>query len=343
MPATSIKSRSSSSAVVLGSVTTRALLLFVVLCQIRFDPHFPVPALSFAEAFSSTHLHLHLHLLLRQYHRTQHGITNQIFAPPTASHRLSVSLHDDPDNPTEDLLLAAAELTASTSSLLGIKSVGVDYGLVRTGLAVTVGYEPKPVAILSDLNHTELSHRIVRIAEAEQASRIIVGLPFHKNGTEAEQTVLTRDFANHLNCAVYAHFGPGGMPIYLSDERYTSKEAAARIRSVNPRANTYKELDADAACIILEYYYNDNGLGAQLVELPNDPDIRDAVHRAWLLRKQEKEARHQELTERRMTGAKEAKRAIMERGRLLEEKLAGERSDADNGKKKKKKKKRKKK
>ena len=243
---------------------------------------------------------------------------------------------------SDNILIAAAELTTTTSSLLGVKSIGVDYGLVRTGLAVSVGYDPKPIAITSDLNNTELSERIIKIAESEKAAQIVVGLPFHKNGTEAEQTVITRAFAEHLKCAAYAHFGPDNMPIYLWDERYTSKEAAARIRAENPRANLYKELDADAAGIILEYYYEDNGLGAQKVELPDDQNIRNMVHQSWLIKKEEQEKKLKELTEMRMN-TKETKLEMMERARLLDEKLAKESNRGDINSKKKKKKKKKKK
>ncbi len=242
-------------------------------------------------------------------------------------------------NMSENILTAAAELTTTTSSLLGVKSIGVDYGLVRTGLAVTVGYEPEPLAIVSDLNNTQLSQKIVKLAESEKASQIILGLPFHKNGTEAEQTIITREFASHLSCAVYAHFGPDKMPIYLWDERYTSKEAAARLRSVNPRANLYKELDAEAACIILEYYYEDNGQGAQRVDLPEDDNIRETIYQAWEMKKKEEIQRLRKLTEIRMN-PHASRKAMIERAKLLDEKLAQENSGAPNKKKKKKKKKR---
>lgn len=240
----------------------------------------------------------------------------------------------------QNIMNAAAELTTSTSSLLGVKSVGVDYGLVRTGIGLTIGYEPKPIAIVSDMNNTELCQYIIKLAEIENADQIIVGLPFHKNGTEAEQTIITRDFATHLNCAVYAHFGPDKMPVFMFDERYTSKEAAARIRSENPRANLYKELDADAACIILEYYYLDNGVGAHRVELPEDETVRDAIQQAWLLRKQEQERKRKEMTEQRMISSQDRKKAMMEKARLLEEKLAIENGAVASKKKKKRKKKR---
>ena len=190
------------------------------------------------------------------------------------------------------------------------------------------------------MNNTELCQYIIKLAEIENADQIIVGLPFHKNGTEAEQTIITRDFATHLNCAVYAHFGPDKMPVFMFDERYTSKEAAARIRSENPRANLYKELDADAACIILEYYYLDNGVGAHRVELPEDETVSDAIQQAWLLRKQEQERKRKEMTEQRMISSQDRKKAMMEKARLLEEKLAIENGAVSSKKKKKRKKKR---
>jgi putative Holliday junction resolvase len=252
-------------------------------------------------------------------------------------HGMSMSsTSDGSERMSDKIIKAAADLTVTQSSLLGVKSLGVDYGLVRTGLGVTIGYEPTPIGIVSDLNNTQLSQHIIKLADIEKADQIIVGLPFHLNGTEAEQTIITREFASRLNCAVYAHFGPGKMPVYMWDERYTSKEAAARIRAVNPGADLYKELDADAACIILEYYYLDDGVGAQKIELPEDEHIREAVHQAWLIRKEEQERKLRDLTEMRMN-TQANKKAMMERARLLDEKLAGEGGGMKKKKKKKKK------
>ena len=239
---------------------------------------------------------------------------------------------------SDKIIQAAADLTISNAALLGVKSLGVDYGLVRTGLGVTIGYEPTPLGIVSDFNNTQLSQHIIKLAESEQADQIIVGLPFHTNGTEAEQTIITREFANKLNCAVYAHFGPDKMPIYMWDERYTSKEAAARMKAANPGVDTYNQLDADAACIILEYYYLDDGIGAQKIELPEDHTIRDTVHQAWLMRKEEQEQKLRDLTEMRMN-AQANKKAMMDRARALDEKLAREGGNKKGGKKKKKRKK----
>ena len=175
-------------------------------------------------------------------------------------------------------------ITTDACPLLGIKSLGVDYGLVRTGLAMSVGYEPIPLTIVttttsSSSNHhhpnvTELCQTIIQYATTYQVQQIIVGLPLHKNGTIAEQTLLTLNFTQQLAIRVVSQLGPH-ISILLFDERYTSKMAVAREHVQNPKLarssqSLYGTLDATAAGIILENYYEDNGIGAHVVTLPND-------------------------------------------------------------------------
>jgi putative transcription antitermination factor YqgF len=162
------------------------------------------------------------------------------------------------------LVDAAASITQASFPLLGIKSLGVDYGLVRTGIASTVGYNPQPLDILTNLNNTQVCHRILHHARSQQSQQIIVGLPLHKNGTIAAQTNLTLIFAKELTILALQKLN---VPVILWDERYTSKEAAARAHAKNPDTLLYGKLDADAACIILEQYYKDVGVGAQQIEL----------------------------------------------------------------------------
>jgi putative holliday junction resolvase len=176
----------------------------------------------------------------------------------------------DRDRLTSSLLFrAAATATLDSCRLLGVRSVGVDYGLVRTGIAVTVGYDPMPVDILTNLNATEVAEQVVRYTKTVSATRLIVGLPLHKNGTVAEQTNLTLAFAQELAQFTLRQMGPD-VPVLLWDERYTSKEAAARAHSRHPGRYLYGSLDADAACIILENYYHDNGVGALGVLVQED-------------------------------------------------------------------------
>jgi putative holliday junction resolvase len=173
----------------------------------------------------------------------------------------------------EDVWSHVGEPETIKSNLLGIKSLGVDYGLVRTGLAVTVGYEPTPLAILSDYNttnrhditsRTRLCEAIVAAAQAHAVSRIILGLPYHKNGTVALQTLRTVELGRDLQYTVLRHLGPS-VPVWLFDERYTSKDAARRLHARDARQALYGNLDAAAAAILLENYYADGSVGARRI------------------------------------------------------------------------------
>jgi putative Holliday junction resolvase len=201
-----------------------------------------------------------------------------------------------------ELQEAFAQQTRERNPLLGVKSIGVDYGLVRTGVAVTIGYNPEALDVIVtdyplfrdneaeamlpeqvekeeerrlDFQRARVAERVVELASRENADRIVVGLPLHKNGTEAPQTVLARKFAcDHLAIAALRSLGPG-VSVYMCDERYTSKEAAARIRSSqsssrNMNDDLYGLLDGESAKIILEQYYADH------LDRYNDRNLRSS-------------------------------------------------------------------
>jgi putative Holliday junction resolvase len=233
------------------------------------------------------------------------------------------------------LIDAASAVTQGSCRLLGVKSIGVDYGLVRTGLASTVGYNPSPIGILTDLNNTQVSQSVIRYARAEQASRIIVGLPLHKNGTVAEQTNITIVFGEELARNVLEQLGPN-VPVLWWDERYTSKEAAARAHSRNPHSSLYGTLDADAACIILENYYEDNGEDAQEVELA--PEVREQCILRWKVGKQSIDDALRASQDKRNSNVLRRKEAIAQE-RAMEKEMAENGTDDDSSPKKKKKKK----
>lgn len=275
---------------------------------------------------------------------------NQEEFPPSSSLPAPVATEqNDGDQGTTinrkevSLIDVAASITKDSFRLLGIKSLGVDYGLVRTGLAVTVGFEPKPIAILSDLNNTQVCGKVVEYARLEQVQRIIVGLPLHKNGTFAEQTNLTLTFGFELMEHALRSLGPD-VPVYFFDERYTSKEAAARARTRNPRslssssADLYGTLDADAACIILENYYQDNGMGAHHYKLPKELHhicLQDYQERA--LQRQIQMQNLQSDRELRLRTRKEAIAIALDSSQKAEALYSWENKCSKKGKKKKKK------
>lgn len=209
------------------------------------------------------------------------------------------------------------------------------------------------------------------MARRENADRIVVGLPLHKNGTEAAQTTLARKFAcDHLATVALRSLGPE-VSVYMCDERYTSKEAAARIRTQSfngGKSNNndlYGLLDTESAKIILEQYYDDHldqyntrnsdggdesdqknanpGYNGELVTI-RDPDLVEALTLEYTER--QKREREQLVDERNNREARAKWRKLaMEQDRIRAEEQ--QEKDASNdlvsSKKKKKKKKRKRK
>jgi len=178
------------------------------------------------------------------------------------------------------------------NSLVGIKSVGVDYGTVRTGIAVSRGLSPRPLAILkSSSNATEVSLQIVRMCESETAQQLVLGLPLDKNGTETKQAEITREFASTLAITCLEYLGPI-FSLWFWDERYTSKFAMARLQSTNHAGVDLSRtwIDADSACILLEDYYKENGQGAERINtLSSDDDVAICVKK-WEERQALKQA-----------------------------------------------------
>jgi putative Holliday junction resolvase len=216
-----------------------------------------------------------------------------------------------------DMLDAVVEAVQNNTLMGKIKSLGVDYGLSRTGLAVTVGFDPTPLTIVSSNVTSEVIRQVVSYSQSNNVDQVILGLPLHKNGTEAEQTNITRFFGNELAKEVLRNLGPD-VPVLLWDERYTSKEAAARAHSLNPGRWLYGTLDAEAACIILEHYYYDKGQGAERVEL--EDDIYQECLVDYLRLQRAEEERKRSILDQREANLLRRKEA-MERDRRLEEEM----------------------
>eukprot|EP00578_Thalassiosira_sp_NH16_P003535 CAMPEP_0181131678 /NCGR_PEP_ID=MMETSP1071-20121207/30571_1 /TAXON_ID=35127 /ORGANISM="Thalassiosira sp., Strain NH16" /LENGTH=285 /DNA_ID=CAMNT_0023217923 /DNA_START=10 /DNA_END=867 /DNA_ORIENTATION=- len=226
-----------------------------------------------------------------------------------------------------------------------LRSIGVDYGLVRTGIAITTGgYRPRPLNIISGLDSAELSKVVVDHVLTERATNVVLGLPLHKNGTVSEQSVVTRTFGQELMREMRCRCG-SNIDLVLWDERYTSKEAASRITAqamarnqrIPSASDLGGELDADAACIILEDYYKEFGADAERVALEN-ATLADECNEIYRMNIDAGERTRMEKMEERER-LRNARREMMERVRALEEE-SGTAVAAGKRKKKKKKKKR---
>lgn len=118
--------------------------------------------------------------------------------------------------------------------------LGFDFGTRRVGVAVGNSWrrQAEPLGTIG----TEGSARFDAIAALIgewQPAVLVVGVPFHPDGAEHENTVRARRFARQLQ-------GRFRLPVHEVDERYSTTEAIAAGAA---------DLDAASAAIILDQFF----------------------------------------------------------------------------------------
>lgn len=90
-----------------------------------------------------------------------------------------------------------------------------------------------------------------------QPGMVVVGLPYNVDGSDSEMTGAARSFAAELACRF-------SIEVVMVDERYSSLEAGARLQSARAsglrrRRVAKSDVDAAAACVILERWFTETG------------------------------------------------------------------------------------
>jgi putative Holliday junction resolvase len=121
--------------------------------------------------------------------------------------------------------------------------LGFDFGLKRIGVAVgnTMLRQAQPLTIISAATNDAKFDAIAALIDEWRPARCVVGLPSHPDGAEHAMTVRCRRFANQLN-------GRFGVATVLVDERYSSAVISHQRGEL---------IDAEAAAIILQQYFNE--------------------------------------------------------------------------------------
>ena len=117
-----------------------------------------------------------------------------------------------------------------------------DFGLKRIGVAIgnSMICQAKPLGVITAIANEPKFAAIAAFIKEWGATRIVVGLPSHPDGTEHEMSARCRRFANQVH-------GRFGLPVELVDERYSSAVIAAKRGEV---------IDDLAAAIILQQYFD---------------------------------------------------------------------------------------
>ncbi|CAN0372606.1 unnamed protein product [Ectocarpus sp. 12 AP-2014] len=159
------------------------------------------------------------------------------------------------------------------------RTLCVDYGTRRVGLAIGVGISPRAVPGVTNVgSDLEVARQVLVRARGEGIRDIVVGLPLERNGTETEMCEIVRGFAS-----VLADVGAASRPtagVFLWDERFSSAQAAAMLDPCGGGMSSKVEIDSLAASLILKHFFEEGGTNiAEKVE-PSTGVVTAEVWRA---------------------------------------------------------------
>jgi putative holliday junction resolvase len=125
--------------------------------------------------------------------------------------------------------------------------LGVDYGSVRVGIAVSdpLGLTAQPLEVVAT---RESLLRITRLADQYDVDEIVVGLPTGLSGREGPAAVAARRFAGQVEDST-------GRRVVMVDERFTTHTAQQAFRQAGGRGRDMRGVvDKVAAAVILQHY-----------------------------------------------------------------------------------------
>jgi putative Holliday junction resolvase len=118
-----------------------------------------------------------------------------------------------------------------------------DYGLKRVGVASgnTLLRQAQPLRTIGAEGDARFTQIAALITEW-RPDALVVGVPFHPDGAEHDNTLRARRFARQLQ-------GRFKLPVHEVDERYSTTEAIA---------DGARDLDAASAAILLQQFFNEH-------------------------------------------------------------------------------------
>ncbi len=130
--------------------------------------------------------------------------------------------------------------------------LALDYGKVRTGIAVTD--ELQLIASgLTTVATPKLLDFLGDYLQKESVERFVIGLPKQMDNTESESEVLIQDFLKKLKTKF------PNVPVERQDERFTSKMAMQSMLESGLKKKKRREkalVDEISATLILQAYLN---------------------------------------------------------------------------------------
>ena len=135
-----------------------------------------------------------------------------------------------------------------------MRILGIDYGDSRVGVAVSdpLGITAQGLETIHHKgNDKVVLKRLEEIIQEKQISTIVIGIPYHMNGTESDRVQITRRFIHKLKCKFPK------VAIEEIDERLTTVAAHKTMNDLEVKKDKKRGIvDTISAIYILEMYMN---------------------------------------------------------------------------------------
>lgn len=145
--------------------------------------------------------------------------------------------------------ISAVEIdTAQTVAATRGKLIAVDFGDVRTGLAVcdATRFLASGIGFVRVGGIEKTAAEVARITREQGAAAAVVGLPRNMDGSDGFRADRCREFARRLKLLT-------GLPVMMTDERLTTVAASRYLNETDTRGKKRKNvIDSLSAEIILQ-------------------------------------------------------------------------------------------
>ncbi|MBR6603737.1 MAG: Holliday junction resolvase RuvX [Clostridia bacterium] len=128
--------------------------------------------------------------------------------------------------------------------------MGVDFGEVRTGIAISDAsrFLASGIGYIKEGGLHKTAERIAEMVKEENVSAVVIGCPVNMNGTEGPRAERCRDLAREIGELT-------SLPVAMMDERMTTMAASRFLNETNTRGAKRKTvIDTLSAQIILQNF-----------------------------------------------------------------------------------------
>ncbi len=136
-----------------------------------------------------------------------------------------------------------------------MKIVSIDYGKARIGVARSdaLGMLASPVGTVHEKNFRIQLEKVAEIIKAENAEKVLYGLPLNMDGTEGETAALVREFAEKMKNITNVEYE-------FIDERLSTVSAHRILNDVSMSGSKKRKnvVDTISAVILLQAYLDKN-------------------------------------------------------------------------------------